>query len=402
VRELGKILKTNSKVCSASGSIYVHQLSAIFLDMLNVYHLYSDHISAACETQGEVVTRYTLFKAMRGVKSEILDLMTVFMETSIDLENGPEVILSTFMPRLMFEVLSDYSKSVPSARDARVLSLCATAISTLKQHMSQEIPRIMELIFEPTLEMITRNMMDYPDHRVAFFRFLREANEHCFYGLFNIATAQQKLVVDSIVWAFKHTERNISETGLEILLELLQNIGRTPDLAQSFYQQYLVSLIQDVLSIMTDRLHKSGFKHQSAILQHIFTILENGRATSALYDTSANSHAQAASDGSIDNKTFVKEYIANLLVSSFPNLTQNQVVLFVNGLFDICQDLMAFKQHLRDFLIAIKEFEVEDNADLFIEEVEADAATLRQRQWDYRASVPGLLSPQELFESGDP
>jgi exportin-1 len=401
VREISKILKTNSKVCSAAGSIYIHQLSVVYLDMLNVYHLYSDHISAACEKQGEVVTRYTLIKAMRGVKSEILDLMTVFLESSIDLENGAEVILSTFMPRLMFEVLSDYSKSVPSARDARVLSLFATAISTLRQQISSEIPRIMESIFEPTLEMITKNMMDYPDHRTAFFRFLREANEHCFYGLFNIPSAQQKLVVDSIVWAFKHTERNISETGLEILLELLQNVGRTPDLAQSFYQQYLLSLIQDVLGIMTDRLHKSGFKHQSTILQHIFLILENGRATLALYDSTSNVHAHAASDGSVDNKTFVKEFVANLLLASFPNLTRNQVVYFVNGLFEISQDLMAFKQHLRDFLIAIKEFEVEDNADLFIEEVEADAATLKQRQWDYRASVPGLLSPQELFESGD-
>lgn len=46
----------------------------------------------------------------------------------------------------------------------------------------------------------------------------------------------QKLVVDSIVWGFKHTDRNISEMGLEILFDLLQHISRHPDVAPGFYQ----------------------------------------------------------------------------------------------------------------------------------------------------------------------
>ena len=48
----------------------------------------------------------------------------------------------------------------------------------------------------------------------------------------------------------------------------------------------------------------------------------------------------------------------------YPNLTKSQVVNFVMGLFDVSKDLTAFKQHLRDFLIAVKEFETEDNSDL--------------------------------------
>lgn len=34
---------------------------------------------------------------------------------------------------------------------------------------------------------------------------------------------QLKLVMDSIIWAFRHTERNIAETGLLLLLEMLKN-----------------------------------------------------------------------------------------------------------------------------------------------------------------------------------
>lgn len=87
-------------------------------------------------------------------------------------------------------------------------------------------------------------MQDFPEHRLKFFRFLKAVNTHCFGTLFEIPPEHQKLVVDSVVWAFKHTERNIAETGLEILYELLLNVDRTPAVAQGFYRQFLLSLIQ--------------------------------------------------------------------------------------------------------------------------------------------------------------
>ena len=87
--------------------------------------------------------------------------------------------------------------------------LFSTAISVLKDHISPHIPRILNALFEKTLEMITTNMLDYPEHRIAFFTFIHEANSHCFYALFSIPAHLQKLIIDSIVWAIKHTERNI-------------------------------------------------------------------------------------------------------------------------------------------------------------------------------------------------
>ncbi|CAN0236579.1 unnamed protein product, partial [Hapterophycus canaliculatus] len=126
---------------------------------------------------------------------------------------------------------------------------------------------------------------DFPEHRLKFFRFLKAVNTHCFGTLFEIPPEHQKLVVDSVVWAFKHTERNIAETGLEILYELLLNVGRTPAVAQGFYRQFLLSLIQqDTLAVMTDRLHKSGFKMHATLLRHMFQLVEAGHVTLDLYD----------------------------------------------------------------------------------------------------------------------
>ena len=109
----------------------------------------------------------------------------------------------------------------------------------------------------------------------------------------------------------KHTERNIADTGLEILNALLQNVGRTPDIAQGFYQQYLLALIQDVFAVLTDRLHKSGFKMHSTLLRHMFHLVQMNQVTVPLFDP-ANAPAGQS------NPVFLRNHISNLLLTSFP------------------------------------------------------------------------------------
>ena len=64
--------------------------------------------------------------------------------------------------------------------------------------------------------------------------------------------------------------------------------------------------------------------------------------------------------------------------------------------------LGSFKQHLRDFLVNVKEFASEDNSDLYLEENEARLELQRQEQYQYMASVPGLLKPSEIVDDVDP
>ena len=86
------------------------------------------------------------------------------------------------------------------------------------------MPRVLEAVFEPTLRMITTNFEDFPEHRLAFFKLLKATNTHCFAALFAIPPEHHKLVVDSVVWAFKHTERTVAETNEEYR----QRAGRQP------------------------------------------------------------------------------------------------------------------------------------------------------------------------------
>lgn len=98
---------------------------------------------------------------------------------------------------------------------------------------------------------------------------------------------------------------------------------------------------------MTDRLHKSGFKMHATLLRQIFTLIETGQVTLPLFDPAAQPPGQT-------NQGYMREYVLELLATSFPNLTRPMIQSFVVGLFDPQLDLAAYKTHLRDFLVQLK------------------------------------------------
>ena len=68
---------------------------------------------------------------------------------------------------------------------------------------------------------------EFPEHRTNFFLLLQAVNSNCFPAFLNIPPAQFKLVLDSIIWAFKHTMRNVADTGkrcTQVLVDVLSLI----------------------------------------------------------------------------------------------------------------------------------------------------------------------------------
>jgi exportin-1 len=392
IKEIIKILKSNTRVCGTVGPLFMNQLNLFFLDMLNVYKVYSERISAAIAAQGAIATKMSLIKQMRSAKKEILRLLSMFIDKSGDPECGPVAVAQGFIPPVLDPILGDYQRNIAGARDPEVLGLFTVVVEKLKMNVVDEVPRIMEAVFECTLQMITTNFEDFPDHRIKFFGFLRAVNSDCFPALFNIPSHHQKLVVDSVVWAFKHTERNISEMGLDILEELLQNVSNTPAVSQGFYQQFLLPLVQHVFAVMTDRLHKSGFKQHVTLLRHMFHLVQSGAVTVPLYELEAG----VADPYFGQNANYLNETVSKLLITSFPNLSRPQVKVFVDGLFDLNMDLLTCKTHLRDFLVELREFSEQDNAGLYQEEADAMESVRLEEEKNRRAAIPGMLKPSEI------
>jgi exportin-1 len=146
--------------------------------------------------------------------------------------------------------------------------------------------------------------------------------------------------------------------------------------------------LQDIFYVLTDSFHKSGFKLQATILMQMFTTVERGGVNAPLWDP------QVIQDQSMTNQRFIREYVTNLLGSAFTNLTAPQIRHFVVGVFDPNKDLAAFKNHLRDFLVQLKEFSG-DNEELYLEEKEAALAAARDAATKRALAIPGLLPPNE-------
>ncbi|KAF5195132.1 Exportin 1a [Thalictrum thalictroides] len=381
IKTVLNILQTNTSVATSLGTYFSSQISLIFLDMLNVYRMYSELISSSIAEGGPYQSKTSYVKLLRSVKRETLKLIETFLDKA---EDQPQ-IGKQFVPPMMDPVLGDYARNLPDARESEVLSLFATIINKYKGVMTEDVPRIFEAIFECTLEMITKNFEDYPEHRLKFFSLLRAIATHCFPALICLSSQQLKLVMDSIIWAFRHTERNIAETGLNLLLEMLKNF-KASEFRNQFHRTYFLTIEQEIFAVLTDTFHKPGFKLHVLVLQDLFCLVDSGSLTEPLWDASTVLYQYP------DNKMFIHEYTVKLLGSSFPNMTNTEVSQFVKGLFDSKNDLPAFKNQIRDFLVQSKEFSAQDNKDLYAEE----AAAQRERERQRMLTIPGLIAPSEL------
>uniref|UniRef100_A0A671L4G4 Exportin-1 n=1 Tax=Sinocyclocheilus anshuiensis TaxID=1608454 RepID=A0A671L4G4_9TELE len=319
VRQLGSILKTNVRACKAVGHPFVLQLGRIYLDMLNVYKCLSENISSAIQSNGEMVTKQPLIRSMRTVKRETLKLISGWVSRS----NDPQMVGENFVPPLLEAVLIDYQRNVPAAREPEVLSTMATIVNKLGAHITGEIPKIFDAVFECTLDMINKVSQSCLSAQDFFF----------------------------------------------------------------FYQTYFCDVLQHIFSVVTDTSHTAGLTMHASILAYMFNLVEEGKISVTL-------NAGTTSN----NQSYVQEYVANLLKTAFPHLQDAQVKVFVTGLFSLNQDIPAFKEHLRDFLVQIKEFAGEDSTDLFLEEREASLRQAQEEKHKLQMSVPGILNPHELPE----
>ena len=67
--------------------------------------------------------------------------------------------------------------------------------SLAQTQATDDIPSIMDALFECTLEMINKNLEEFPEHRTNFFRMLQSITQHCFEGLSGLGPFRIAVVV---------------------------------------------------------------------------------------------------------------------------------------------------------------------------------------------------------------
>jgi exportin-1 len=310
IKLFAHILKTNVATCSSVGAPFLYQIGRIFMDLLGLYKAVGGLISDAVAKQGLIATKTPGVRGLRTIKKEILKLVDMYIQKAEDLQS----VNQNMIPPLLEAVLIDYAQNVEPAKEAEVLNVMANIIAKLKILMNDKIVPILDAVFECTLNMINKNFEEYPEHRIGFFKLLQSINSNCFNALLTLGKPQFKMFMDSIVWSFKHTMREIGEVGLSICVELLSNFSKCDrQLANSFYHDYYVSLLQDIFFVLTSTSHKGGFGLQSLILMELLQLIKTNTITIPLYEPN-----QVV--GTPSNEEFLSKFICDMLQAAFPHL----------------------------------------------------------------------------------
>jgi len=325
------------------------------------------------------VMGYAHVRLMRNIKRDTLRLVQTFVDLAATEQTAQEVGLTVqtlaqrFIPPLLEPVLADYKSNMPQARDAEVLDLLATLAMRLSEPISQEVGRIFDMVFACTCDMIKGDFQSYPDHRAKFYGLLKAINSHCFQALFYLPEAHLKLYVDSLIWAMKHEQPQVADSGLQILSHFLERlVAGPPQVFVGFFKQYYFILLQDVLGVLTDTFHKSGFKLQQHILLQLVSCVEGGLLNEAL------------------PKQRVMEFLFDLVGKSFPTLHRSQVEIFVLQCFSRARQPAEFQQHIRDFLITLREWGSHEDA-LYEDDRKTAVQEAQTAETTWRMQVPGLV-----------
>ena len=222
---------------------------------------------------------------------------------------------------------------------------------------------MLSCVFDVTLPMIMTVSPEtgsaftaYPEIRAGFFKLLASTIRECSRPVFGLPTAAFKLVFDSVMQAILHFDRDIHERGLDMLNDLLTPLTRNMGVCSSFFKNYVQSMLTQLMHVLTDRMHVSGFVKQVKLLQKILSVVESGQLTAAIFEKFPNNH-----DG-------VGQFLMHLIKKNFSErMDDTKIRNFVLAMQKVSrephpQQAAKFETLLRDFVIELKQFSNQDIA----------------------------------------
>lgn len=244
-------------------------------------------------------------------------------------------------------------KITPRSQRCRVpylndLSLWATKyISAYSDTgISHEIViRVLTAVFGTTLAMISTDFNSFPEIRMAFFSFLKSIIKYNFEQLYNMPEDKFHTIMDCIVWSIKHELNTFSDLGLDLLFETLQNLTNNPAISNIFYERYYTNLLKDILEVLTDGYHKSGFKMQCKILFLMFQVVLSNYVPTHLIQLSSKIGGATQIES---NQEYLYNYLVNTLSSAFTNVSKQDTMNKVRSMLSL-SDEKLFKVTIHSF-----------------------------------------------------
>uniref|UniRef100_A0A803QSF5 Exportin-1 C-terminal domain-containing protein n=1 Tax=Cannabis sativa TaxID=3483 RepID=A0A803QSF5_CANSA len=252
----------------------------------------------------------------------------------------------------MFQGIRSVASSLGAGIIYRALLMPQSALYLrYKDAVMYDVHKALLFFFSCTLEWKIETLDNYHEHCLNFFVLIRAIVTHCL----------DALVVANFQLG---TRKKYCESGLTVLLEMLKQF-QISEFRNKFYKKYLLSILELIFGVLTDSLHKPGFKLHVMVLHHLFCLAVGLFIAEPLWHVSNCPYRSS-------NEIFVRKYVTELITPFCVkvNSTANDDV---NALFSSTHTADSFMRSVRNFLRQSDEFSEYDR-DLFPELEEHDAA----------------------------
>lgn len=379
IKVLDQILKLNERISVSVKTNYFYYAKLFLKSVFDYYSYYTDTI---CTLYKEGNKNYQFIKMIKIIKKSILK----FTMSLVNYTFNADLLIVELLPYLGV-LIEKYKQSDIDNKDHEILKIFSDYMNQLKNMPYDKVELIWKFLCLDTLEMIQIDYNSFPEHRISFFELVKSLIINEFDAVFKIQDQNfNKNVINVIVWAFRHSQYNIAELGLDTLKFLLDGVNQARlnghNISDFFYKEYFMQLLNEIFVVLTDSFHKASFQQHVIIIQTLIQVVDSGILTENLFSNEDN------------NKNFVYKYIVNINAQAFTHINKIQIESFALALFNKANDYNEIKGVIRDFLINLKSFSG-SNEELFEEERKMQVEEAKKLEMLKRNLIPGMSSLYE-------
>ena len=333
------LIRVYKGVCANTGGdkngSFLIQFTNLYQTLIKLYTGYAQLMNQFYQQNPSIPRSAApqVIKLMSILKSEILQLFETFVTKSMKCDH--EQISKQFVPNFLEAILMDYKNCTNLYKEYSCLNVCSALIENLDSRMNEFIPKIFGTLFQITLDMIKGSMDNYPDHRLAFFKFLYHVCKSCFNVFEQMNKEQMQLVINCIMWAHEHIDHQITQYGIKTLSQFLKHIRQITiqqdngGLITMFYQNFIFLILEKLIHVMTDTLHKSSFAEMCYTLKSICNDINTNKHLGKLYQDGSNYPS---------NYEYVASQLSQYIQNKFQHLTNDVTQKFIIGLFQLANN----------------------------------------------------------------
>ena len=381
VKGLSLIIHLNERVSFSTKTPYWSYGCTIFDNLIKSFIYYSDCINQQFNNKKSIDVNT---RSYISYNKTVIKFLTSLVNNTDDVQ-----IIQNEMLKSFGTLIQTYNNNHINNKDPNLLLLFSSVLVKLKNNSPDVVTTIWNYLCVSTLQLIKDDFQSFPEHRMNFFILLKSLISNSFESLFRAQNLSfNKDVIDTITFAINHRNPQMSETGLETLLTLLQKVITVgvidlQNIVDPFFSNYFSIIFNDVFNTMTDGFHQNGFKLQVKVIQLMIRIIDEKKISEGLFMQGEN------------NKTFFLKKLLNDILQSFKNITQVQGETFCLAMFNSCNDEHKFKTVMRDFLVSLKSF-IGNNEALWEEERKKELELAKQLEQQKRAFLPGPQYDQQI------